>query len=168
MSRIIIPICWCPHCHNQIRVIAHDMRVDLEPIEPVLDEPKPSDKPPGVGDWVVHRDGWVFPEKPIRVQDVSGPVVCFAGGSKTGMGFVRIVRRSDAPLQKGDRVTFGSEEGWVRGLYTVGIAPNLVNFTANRPLESGDSHGYFKTKDLTLTEPVYPDGEKLSGKEKED
>ena len=158
MSRIIIPICWCPHCHNQIRVIAHDMRVDLEPIKPVIDEPKPPDKPPRVGanDWVI-KDSWTKPMKVMeRRSDTT--LTMWNCGLIVRDADVRLFRRSTDPPEKGDRgLLDGTIEVWVSDVES---EDGLIYFVfrsedVGNDCDSGVEMVYIRPHRFTLTSPVF-------------
>lgn len=134
----------------------------------------PPDKPLGVGDWVLgtYLDGQQE-STPLKVTGINQRDV-FTGGFRAAwpLNTIRIVRRSDAPLQKGDRgLLDGKIEVWIAD---PAVVDGLIDFVfAKENIESfykedfGEG-GFIRPDRFTLVEPVYPDGEKLSGKEKED
>jgi len=146
------------------------MRVDLEPIEPVIDEPKrPPDlpakspqagKPPAVGDWVMIGD-YIKPQKILRIEPKRGwddEQLWIKDGWYYPKSLHKVVRLRDAPLEKGDRgLLDGKIEVWIDtvtddkclwlvfGKRDVGMALGAT----------GVDYALVALRRFTLTEPVY-------------
>lgn len=138
-------------------------------------EPKePLDKPPRIkaNDWVI-KDGWT---KPMQVMERRSDttLTMWHCGHIVRDEDVRVYRRSDAPLQKGDQGLLGNVECWItQGEKHSIMEPGFIMVVFSREqISKGDQAeegAWINRSRFTLVEPVYPDGEKLSGKEsKED
>lgn len=127
---------------------------------------EPAERPPEKGDWVVirgeayHRGGWWGCVNRVVRQQGEYWRITNPNGHEGGFWSqnLRVVRRAADPLRVGDKVAFGSKEGWI---YGQGAIPNnnnrfKVNFSANRSnRDYDDDWGWFSGRDLTLVEPVY-------------
>ena len=143
------PVAWEFHYHAPPK----DMDLSLWS---KTDHWPPGERPPEKGDWI--QCGKVdHPDKVLEVKDANLRVYCPA--FKKEYTFerrnCRIVRRAADPLRVGDKVSFGSKEGWVVSKSNHPHVRVAVNFSANRLPFVGDSEGYFKSEDLILVAPVY-------------
>jgi len=164
---------YCPRCGVEWEM---EIRTSVKEAGGPPDLPAKSlqaGKPPEKEDWVVITNKDIVGDnpwaKPFKVRKKSGDYCYLADGpigddSCWCRSELRIVRRSDAPLQKGDRgLLDGKIEVWIR--YIGGRKLQLI--FSSEELKMGrmpTEEAWIRPDRFTLTEPVYPDDEKLSGK----
>lgn len=164
----------CPDC--AISAPPEERPTTARPIYP------PPPNKPKVGDWVVGTEElrmadpkdwpyWSKPHKILRIySEIHSDIADFGPGFACRLKYLRIVRLRDAPLQKGDRGLLGNVEVWISFVENA-AGQHIVVFGAEdvgKHYDGGVDAAWIQANLFCLTEPVYPDGEKLSGKEKED